>query len=469
MGARSKGHQGDNGDQGDHTNNFQLDLGLSDLMSGGPSSAPSTPSSASASEAPVGSIATTPEVSQSAYQQLVSESRWSDLVRLSEDNLSLGDCSEARVWWVRGHLGALSMPASFLAAPLEALCRKLAGTDLSAALRHALGETGPLLLKRLEDVADRDQAVSLRAALERLGVIQPIAPLTEKQRRKTQTNLHSISSQPFSLKESPKAVALSRDEKRKNSAPRSGLSAQRLFALAAMLLLAVAVGLWAFMGRSDSLWGSNTVLASESFVPAGEGAEQLIPATDSRDLVGSLSALFYSMRGHEQTSGGDSSSGASGTQPAAGVAPSQQQSSPDVAAPEARVTDSARASASRTKDRVNTTGPLEGAEFQRDKTTNSDHDRDSRRDPLRPQLPAVNDSPSMRHDKPAVDVSRMGRVSHSTSVYAAPNYKAEILGRLEPGDKVMIEGNAGRWLRLRSRKGNGGYVLRDDVAEAYER
>jgi uncharacterized protein YgiM (DUF1202 family) len=59
----------------------------------------------------------------------------------------------------------------------------------------------------------------------------------------------------------------------------------------------------------------------------------------------------------------------------------------------------------------------------------------------------------------------MGRVSHATTVYAAPNYKADILGRLEAGDKVMIEGNAGRWLRLRSRRGKGGYVLRDDVAE----
>jgi hypothetical protein len=36
---------------------------------------------------------------------------------------------------------------------------------------------------------------------------------------------------------------------------------------------------------------------------------------------------------------------------------------------------------------------------------------------------------------------------------------------LEQGDRVLVEGKLGRWLRLRSKKGRGGYVLASDVEE----
>jgi hypothetical protein len=38
-----------------------------------------------------------------------------------------------------------------------------------------------------------------------------------------------------------------------------------------------------------------------------------------------------------------------------------------------------------------------------------------------------------------------------------------VIGQLEPGDRVLVEGRVGRWLRLRSKKGRGGYVLATDV------
>jgi hypothetical protein len=378
---------------------------------------------------------------KSPYQELLSQGKWNELVQLAEGNLSRGDSSEARVWWVRGHLGALSMPASFLAAPLEALCRKLTGSVLSVSLREALAETGPLLLKRLEDVSDSEQVLSLRAALERLGVIQSSEPKSEKQRRSTATDLRSISLEPFSLAQPHGAGNTPLLTDKKSSSNRQQLKMPRRWLAVVSVLLLVACGAawWGVIKRSDRWWGKATLVASESFVPSGEAAEQLIPATDARGVVGSLSALFYSMKGQEQALGGELKSAADST--------------------------AAAGAAAAVKERVDTTGPIEGAGFKRDAAPRVDREQELRIEVVRPQLPAVNDSPSLKHEKPAVDVSRMGRVSHATTVYAAPNYKADILGRLEAGDKVMIEGNAGRWLRLRSRRGKGGYVLRDDVAE----
>jgi hypothetical protein len=57
------------------------------------------------------------------------------------------------------------------------------------------------------------------------------------------------------------------------------------------------------------------------------------------------------------------------------------------------------------------------------------------------------------------------RVLVNTSVLANPSYSAEVVGRLEPGDRVFVEGKLGRWVRLRSKRGRGGFVLAEDVAE----
>ena len=52
-----------------------------------------------------------------------------------------------------------------------------------------------------------------------------------------------------------------------------------------------------------------------------------------------------------------------------------------------------------------------------------------------------------------------------TEVFSAPNYEARPLGTLEPGDRVSVEGRAGQWVRIRSRKGRAGYVFAQDIGE----
>jgi uncharacterized protein YgiM (DUF1202 family) len=60
------------------------------------------------------------------------------------------------------------------------------------------------------------------------------------------------------------------------------------------------------------------------------------------------------------------------------------------------------------------------------------------------------------------------RVLVRTSVLEHPSYSADVVGTLEPGDRVFVESKMGRWVRLRSKRGRGGFVLAEDVAEVYQ-
>lgn len=455
--------------------NQPLDLGLSGLLSGESAAAssssmpPSVPPSSNSNAAE----AAVEQPPRSQLQGLAREGRWNELIDQAEAILSGEDSSEARVWWVRGHLGALSMPASFLAAPLEALCRRVAGTPLSPELNEALQETAPLLVKRLEDVAENDLAASLRAALERLALLPPGSAERERRiRKKTDAKMKSLAAQGLTLAEDGSIVPVQAAKanaarvdfnvmplpgrlKRKANA-KKGISGTRLAGVmvVACALLVVAL-LWSFEGVPTWLGSSEIQIASEGFISNGEAAEQVIPVLDERGKVGSLSALFYSIG--SAGAGGDtqpSQTGATGAVDGQGIAAANSSSG----------VDGASSGAKRQLEQINTSGPVEGPEFQRG-VERSGGPFGSGIGPVQPELPAVNDSPSIRHPGPAVDVARSGRAIRSTSVYAGASYGSEVVGRLEPGDRVMIEGNAGRWLRLRSRKGNGGYVRREDVEE----
>jgi hypothetical protein len=63
------------------------------------------------------------------------------------------------------------------------------------------------------------------------------------------------------------------------------------------------------------------------------------------------------------------------------------------------------------------------------------------------------------------ELQKTYRVLEKTSVLSAPSYGGRVVGQLERGDRVLVEGKLGRWLRLRSKKGRGGYVIAADVEE----
>jgi hypothetical protein len=68
-------------------------------------------------------------------------------------------------------------------------------------------------------------------------------------------------------------------------------------------------------------------------------------------------------------------------------------------------------------------------------------------------------------DGSAVVPGRVSSVIASTDVFSSPSDRARVLGRLLVGDEVNVEGQVGRWLRIRSRKGRVGFVYSHDVGE----
>lgn len=90
--------------------------------------------------------------------------------------------------------------------------------------------------------------------------------------------------------------------------------------------------------------------------------------------------------------------------------------------------------------------------------------------PYRPQrraddVPFTSRSDGSRAD-PADSGSQVYVVIFQTRVYEAPDTRARVVDTLLAGDRVLVTSNNGRWLMLRSKRGNGGYIPVDDAQMA---
>ena len=197
-------------------------------------------------------------------------------------------------------------------------------------------------------------------------------------------------------------------------------------------------------------------IAAESFVRADAGIEQVTDLPGRRDPGGRLGALFYSIEGEAaqgeppREGGGDAKQGETPPPPPSSPMPVETQKEPLPA---------------RSKESVNTSGPLEGPEFRERIERVRPQSFESRREVLQggsPQAVLPGTSPRGFEDQ------KTYRVLTRTSVLSAPSYGGRAVGQLERGDRVLVEGKLGRWLRLRSKKGRGGYVLATDVEEVPE-
>jgi hypothetical protein len=193
--------------------------------------------------------------------------------------------------------------------------------------------------------------------------------------------------------------------------------------------------------------------ASESFVIYPSGIEQSVTLLEPKNPGNRLGALFYSIEKKGEDSpalnpdmpvarSGDAQPASPSIQPAPRVANSPSNAQP--------------------KDSVDTAGPVEGAEF-RERIERAPPERQARNrqeiqgGPPHAVLPGASQEGFEQH--------RTYRVLSKTSVLSAPSYGGRVVGQLERGDRVLVEGKLGRWLRLRSKKGRGGYVIAADVEE----
>lgn len=376
---------------------------------------------------------------KSEFEALADERKWSEIVRLAESRLSNGEDVEAKLWWIRGHLGAFSMPVSFLSAPLDALCRTVNPESVDERLKTLLNETGLLVLQRLREINDSSHAQGLREALEGIGVREP----KDRRERVGTSSFRSLKPLPTLEETSPQGSLV----------PVAAVSSRPKRLTWSFICFIIVVALMLLDRMFPHVRSPVLDIASESFVRSETGQEQLTDAPGRRDPGGRLGALFYSIEGE----------GARSEAPPQGTgAPKQGAPQPPPALP----TEPQREPVPpRSKESVNTSGPLEGPEFR------------ERIERVRPQLfephrevlqggspQAVLPGSSAR----GFEDQRTYKVLTHTSVLSAPSYGGRVIGQLDRGDRVLVEGKLGRWLRLRSKKGRGGYVLATDVEEVPE-
>lgn len=381
---------------------------------------------------------------KSEFDILADERKWPEIVRCAEPRLADTQDVEAKLWWIRGHLGAFSMPCSFLAAPLESLCRNVSISSQSETFLALLKETGLLAVHRLQEIGDKAQVENLRKALEQIGIREERG---SRERKRTATS--SFRSIDFAVPASVAAsAALAAAPKRTGAkGRRMGWTSACIAAVAILFML-------------DHLFPHLRVpqldIASEDFVSASTYSEQGVSTPERKDPSGRLGALFYSIDAARRE--GAVAGAAQPQEPVQQV----EQAQPQLARAPARAPSS---SVTGHKEVVNTTGPVEGGEFKdRIDRARSEDERTARSD-LRggaPQAVLPGTTPQGFEDQKTYTV--MAR----TSVLSAPSYGGRVIGHLERGDRVLVEGRLGRWLRLRSKKGRGGYVVAADVEEFLE-
>lgn len=376
--------------------------------------------------------------SKSEFESLADECKWAEIVRLADDRLGHGVDLEAQLWWIRGHLGEFTMPVSFLTAPFDALCRKLSAESVTDSLQLLLEETGLLVLQRLREVGDAARADEVRATLERLGVKE-----LRGGRERTKTS-------SFRSLESVVPVTIEGAHPQEPPIRVSRGAPKRI--VWTLLCLVLFIALMVLDQIFPHIRTPALALATESFEEPRLTIEQAMETAQRRDPGGRLGALFYSI----------------GEGAAANPAPTDSIASRRGGAPQS-LPETPIASneplPSRSKDEVNTSGPIEGPEFRERVEEVRPQSFGGRREELQggsPQAVIPGSSPQ------GFEGQKTYRVLTPTSVLSAPSYGGRAIGQLERGDRVLVEGKLGRWLRLRSKKGRGGYVLATDVEEVPE-
>jgi len=430
--------------------NGQLDLGLSVLLTdhGREPSVTTSPISQDVKE----QVPTAGP--NSPYKELADQRKWGELVASLEPALSNGSTPEAQLWWVRAHLGALSMPASLLIAPFEALLRDLKGSELSSELGSILKETGLLMLQRIQQVGDSAQIAALRRALIENGLLEATSKHNHRsswqvlpEQNGDKSAVSDLSNQvapQVSSQSSPIAI---------KRAPRINKRAAISVGVVALLLLLLLL----LLAPHFLYLTASTEAAYESFVHEPGIAEQVIPAPEGQNHLGSLSALYYSIKEQEEQAEKISASLVEAEPTSSPIQP--QATSPSDPA----VQEGAQSiQVAKRKEQINTRGPIEGEQYRSARSA-------ERESPQNIGEPPLMGRDSSRHTPFERDSNgKLYRATARVNVLSAPSYRGRVLGRLEPGDRLLVEGRLGSWMRLRSRQGREGYVLAQSVEEIQE-
>lgn len=385
--------------------------------------------------------------------KLAESRQWGMLVSRAENSISSEEDIEARLWWIRGHLGAFTLPVSLLAAPFETVCRHLVGDSRAQLFGDLVREIGGLMLVRLRDVGDRRQEYSVGLALSRLGLVDPSESVQAPYGKVPPKVQHFELGEP-SAKRSIEIAQSKKQHSHAHGRVRRW-PARILAAAVAVLLLAGVVAGLRYYSREPVL-----LTAQEGFVAASSAPGLQPPAVVARPVSGNLGALFYSIdkvsRDDNQSAQKSRDYGASAKEVIRRDVPSG--ASRQVA--EGRLPGSEQAAS---KERIKTDGPIEGPDFTRGVERNSAPQAKLPDVVVEPELKPI---PNGSYPDGSLNFGgEMKSAIVRTDVFDSPSYHARVIARLVAGDKVSVEGRVGQWFRIRSRRGRVGFVFAQDIGD----
>jgi hypothetical protein len=390
--------------------------------------------------------------------RLAESGEWGMLVGRAESAITSEEDIEARLWWIRGHLGAFTLPVSLLAAPFETVCRQLVGDSRVDIFAELIREIGEIAVVRLHDVGDRRQEHAVRLALCKLGILDA-AEMSRKSYGKIPPKAPRFELGTVSVEKPAVPAALSQPARKET---------WRVAALSIALLCLVLIGV--FLIRARVAVQQPLMTAPEDLLVMNEVPGMVPPDVVGRPVSSSLGALYYSL---ERDSGDVSRSSAP-----PGSARTEDKRDARKAEGSRVVTDSAQDQVSaraaqserpsapdeqKPREVVRTDGPIEGPDFARG------FERQRVPQPRLPDvMPPINRKPLSNLSYPDGSINLGGEIKLTlvrTDVLDSPSYQGRTIARLEPGDKVSVEGRVGQWLRIRSQRGRAGFVYAQDVGE----
>lgn len=502
-----------------------VDLGLSGLLHDSASRAPveGPPVENSEQGGPSERPPVQPEVAYVPLE-LMAAGKWSELAAWCEQGLSPKLTSsvpdevwpriERRVWWIRSQEQLKGVPLSILSAPLEEVGHEfLAHRDsgrgtlgfvifeaLQRELHKLLGELGG----RLRSEGDESSATRLEALQKSIGTTHSEPPPSQLAGVNPQGASGVSAAEPTRGALPPPRVRaelterltadLTRRELKDATRPPSPQDSGNLSSSQKNKVIASS-GHWWFKGlllsfvilavlgalllqrldirslwESFAAWGSGEMrpLASQLPMPDGLKEPALQPPSLSEPQAPSqLEAILEDYRSARVLSPPRDAS----PRPAGGevtaVGGIAGPSAPAVSASSAPGHPPAAQVAVR-KETINTSGPLEPPHFPRAGESGRDREppSDSSRGPRAPLPPRAQDAPRPLPERPGFEnfsAPRVYRTLVETDVMSAPTIRGRALDVLPAGVEVLVEGKEGYWLRIRSQRGNRGFILSQDA------
>ncbi|MFM1848950.1 MAG: hypothetical protein RL417_2424 [Pseudomonadota bacterium] len=415
------------------------------------------------------------------YSDLADRGNWRELLSLTESRTAGGGQGELepRFWWVRASVALGSVPLSILAAPLETVSAEIVearkrsaskvGEEVVEAAAVLLSEVSAKLLGQGDyatalNFAERAYRL-LPASQENLvAMIARILELPEPSARRDPAGVRlrlrcqtlgeelgvppritppkvSAATRPRAERASPHdRSAGRRDQPLSPKGGRAALPFGSFVVFLGMCLGGALVWRWTVTG-SPGVSGETVIsLIASEHRPVLAG-----PAIERTTSLSQLDAIFYDF---DRGGGGRAALGRpSGVPPASSLR----------AGP---------------KEVVNTQGPPEPKDVYQ--ATQSPRDGAGGEDDVgsilfgspKPRLPGARGGEPQPMGVERFNEQREYEVVASTKVLTRPSFTGSAVARLAAGDRVKAEGAVGDWLKIRSRNGQIGYILSQDVKPA---